>query len=328
MRRRHLAMLLAGGGFVRLGPTEAQPAARTWRLGVLSSGLAFAPDSPDGKALFGSLSERGFALGRNLEFVTRGAGANPSRLPQLVEELKATAGLDVVLTLGFPAAQSAKAAGLPRIVATGTGDPVATGLIESMARPGGTLTGISDDAETLSVKRLSLLKELLPQLKRVAMLWNRDDLGMSMRFRASAAAAQSMDVAVQTLGVRAPDDFDGVFEAMDRDRPDAVLMVSDALTLLNRQRVVDYSRERRLPAIYETDIIVRGGGLMSYGGDRAEIFQRVGALIERIFRGASPAELPFEVPTRYVFAVNLGVARALDLTLPPSMLARADEVIE
>jgi putative ABC transport system substrate-binding protein len=305
----------------------AQTAARTYRLGVLSSGQALAPDSPDGSRLFESLAARGFVLGRSLEFTTRGAGAAPSRLPQLVEELKA-AHVDVALTLGFPSAQAAKAAGLPRIVAVNTGDPVATGLIDSMARPGGTLTGISDDAETLSVKRLSLLKELLPQLKRVAMLWNRDDLGMSMRFRASSAAAQSMGVAVQTLGVRAPDDFDGVFEAMDRDRPDAILMVSDALTTLNRRRVIDYSLARRIPAIYETDSIVRAGGLMSYGGDRAEIFQRAGALLDRILRGADPGELPFEVPTKYLFVVNMAVARTLSLVFSPTLLARADEMIE
>jgi putative ABC transport system substrate-binding protein len=327
MRRRDIAGLL---GAVAAWPLLArgQPA-RTWRLGILSSGLALDQRSPEGAALFGVLSAHGLVAGRTLEVLSLAAGANPSRLPQLVEQLRTgTAGVDIVLTMGFPAAREAKAAGLPRIVAINTGDPVATGLIETVARPGGPLTGISDDAETLSVKRLSLLKELLPQLKRVAMLWNRDDLGMSFRFRASAAAAEAMGVAVQTLGVRAPDDFNGVFEAMDRDRPDAILMVSDALTMLNRQRVIDYAAARRLPAIYETDSIVRGGGLMSYGGDRIEVFQRAGELVARIVAGAKPADLPFEVPTRYLFVVNLGVARALNLTLPPALLARADDVIE
>lgn len=328
MRRRSLPKLVLGAGLMRLSPAVAQPTTQIHRLGSLSSGQPLAPDSPDGTTLFGSLAARGFALGRNLELKARGAGAIPSRLPQMVGDLKAGAGVDVVLTLGFPAAQAAKAAALPRIVAINTGDPVATRLIDSWARPGGTLTGVSDDAETLSVKRLSLLKELLPQLKRVAMLWNRDDLGMSMRFQASSAAAQSIGVAVQTLGVHAPDDFDGVFDAMDRDRPDAILMVSDALTTLNRKRVIDYSLARRIPAIYEIDSIVRAGGLMSYGGDRAEIFQRAAVMIDRILHGATPGELPFEAPTRYRFVVNAAVARSLALVFPPALLARADEVIE
>ncbi len=328
MKRRSLSKLVLGAGLMRLSSAVAQPTAQLHRLGSLSSGQPLTPESPDGAVLFGSLAARGFALGRNLELKARGADAMPSRLSQMVDELRAGPGVDVVLTLGFPAAQAAKAAALPRIVAMNTGDPVATRLIDSWARPGGTLTGVSDDAETLSVKRLSLLKELLPQLKRVAMLWNRDDLGMSMRFQASSAAAQSIGVAVQTLGVRAPDDFDGVFEAMDRERPDAILMVSDALTVLNRKRVIDYSLARRIPAIYETDSIVRAGGLMSYGGDRAEVLQRAAVMIDRILRGATPSELPFEAPTKYRFVVNAAVARSLALEFPPALLARADEVIE
>ena len=210
----------------------------------------------------------------------------------------------------------------------GVGDPVATGLIDSLARPGGTLTGISDDATTLSIKRLSLLKELRPAVTKVAMLWNRDDLGMSLRYKASADAAQSMGISVQALGVREPNDFEGVFEAMKREPPDAILMVSDSLTLLNRKRVIDYAAAERLPAIYETDGVVRDGGLMSYAADDRESFERGGALIDRIFKGAKPGELPFERPTRYLFVINLKTATALGLTVPPTLLARADEVIE
>ena len=194
--------------------------------------------------------------------------------------------------------------------------------------PGGTVTGISDVAATLSVKRLSLLKELSPKLARVAMLWNREDLGMSLRYEASAAAARSLGITVNALGVREPDDFEGVFEAMNREPPDAILMVSDSLTTLNRKRVFDYAAAKRLPAIYEYDFLVRDGGLMSYGADLKESFERAGALVDRIFKGAKPSELPFEQPTRYPFVVNMKTAKAIGLEFPPGLLARADEVIE
>src|SRR5213078_2445080 len=156
---------------------------------------------------------------------------------------------------------------IPTVLAGGAGDPVATGLVQSLAHPGGNVTGISDDAAMLSTKRLGLLKEISPQLRRVAMLWNKDDLGMSLRFEASAKAARDIGVTVQPLGVREPNDFDDAFAAMNREPPDAILMVSDSLTLLNRKRVVDFASERRLPAIYEADSIARDGGLMSYGAD-------------------------------------------------------------
>ena len=219
-------------------------------------------------------------------------------LPQLLQEMKAS-NVDVIVAVGFPTALAAKAIGIPTVIANGAGDPVATGLIDGLARPGGNITGISDVATTLSTKRLSLLKQLLPSMRRVAMLWNRDDLGMSLRYEASAKAAQTLGVTVQALGVREPDDFDGVFTAMNQEPPDAILMVSDSLTVLNRKRVFEYAAAKRLPAIYEYDPLVRDGGLMSYGPDMKESFERAGNLVARIFKGERPADLPFEQPTRY-----------------------------
>jgi putative ABC transport system substrate-binding protein len=160
------------------------------------------------------------------------------------------------------------------------------------------------------------------------MLWNADDLGMSLRYEASAAAARSAGVTVQPLGVREPADFQTAFQAMDREPPDAILMVADALTNLHREHVFAYATAKRLPAIYETDPYVRAGGLMSYGADRKESFQRAAAMVDRIFKGTRPAELPFEQPTRYLFVINLRAARTIALDLPPTLLALADEVIE
>ena len=244
-----------------------------------------------------------------------------------MQELKA-ANVDVVVTISYPAAVAAKVSGVPTVIAGGSGDPVATGLVETLARPGGNVTGIADDATTLSTKRLSLLKALMPHICRVAMLWNKDDLGMSLRYEASAKAAQELGVAVQALGVREPDDFNEAFAAMDRVPPDAILMVSDSLTLLNRKRVIVYAAQYRLPAIYEADSIVRDGGLMSYGADQRESFDRAAALVEKIFKGAKPAELPVEQPTRYLFVFNLKTAKAMNLSVPNTLAALADEVIE
>jgi len=248
-------------------------------------------------------------------------------LPLLAHEL-AAAKVDVIVTTGFPPALAAKATGLPTVAAAGVGDPVATGLIETLARPGTNVTGISDDAGELSTKRLGVLKELLPQLRRVAMLWNQDDLGMSLRYKASSEAAAGLGVAVQALGVREPDDFNIAFAAMDHDRPDAILMVSDSLTVLNRKRVFDYAAAHSLPAIYESEMYVRDGGLMSYGADSAESYRRAAGFVDQILRGAKTAELPFERPTRYVFAINLRTAIATSIQMPPLLLARADAVIE
>jgi putative ABC transport system substrate-binding protein len=214
-------------------------------------------NSPLGKVLLGELAQRGYNLGQNLSFYARAAGGEKAKLPQLVLDFKAS-GIDVIVAAGYPAALAAKAAGIPTVIAYGAGDPVATGLVQSLARPGGSVTGISDDATTLSTKRLSLLKQLLPRLQRVAMLWNRDDLAMSLRYETSAKAAQAIGVTVQPLGVREPNDFDGAFAAMDRERPDAILMVTDSLTSLNRKRVFDYAAAKRLPASQGNDGRSRG----------------------------------------------------------------------
>jgi putative ABC transport system substrate-binding protein len=201
-------------------------------------------------------------------------------------------------------------------------------LIESEAHPGGNITGISDVAATLSTKRLSLLKALAPKLRKVAMIWNKDDLGMSLRYQASASVAEAIGVEVLAVGVREPDDFNEAFEIMGRETPDGILMVADALTNLNRKRVFEFAIAKKLPAIYEYDFIVRDGGLMSYGPDLNESFERATALVARVFGGAKPADLPFEQPTMYPFAINLKTAKIMGLEIPPNVLALADQVIE
>ena len=328
MRRRDFILLLGGAAISWSRDAGlAQTPANIHRLGTLTPGAPINANSPLGMVLLSQLAQRGYNLGQNLAFDARAAGGEKAKLPQLLLDFKAS-GIDAIVAAGYPAALAAKAAGIPTVIAYGAGDPVATGLVKSLARPGGNVTGISDDATTLSTKRLSLLKQLLPRLQRVAMLWNQDDLGMSLRYEASAKAAQAIGVTVQPLGVREPNDFDGAFAAMDREPPDAILMVSDALTSLNRKRVFDYAAAKRLPAIYEYDFLVRDGGLMSNGSDLKESFQRAAAMVDRIFTGAKPSELPFEEPTRYLFLINLKMAQSIGINFPPTLLALADEVIE
>jgi putative ABC transport system substrate-binding protein len=325
MKRREFIAFL-GTMAIAAPRAAAAQTSKIYRLGTLTVGPPIASTNP-GAILIKGLAQRGYSLGQNLAYEARGAAGKISQMPNLVQELKA-ANVDVVVTVGYPAATAAKASGLPTVVATGSGDPVVTGLVTSLARPGGNVTGISDDAAMLSTKRLGLLKDMSPQLRKVAMLWNKDDLGMSQRYDASAKAAQALGVTVQPLGVREPDDFNEAFAAMNRDPPDAILMVTDSLTLLNRKRVFDYAAEHRLPAIYEQDFMAHDGGLMSYGADPKESFDRAAAQVARIFQGAKPADLPFEIPTRYLLVINLKTAKAMNLTVPNALLALADEVIE
>lgn len=210
MERREFLAVLGGAALARPGMASADTLSRIYRLGTVTPIAPVAAESRGGKILIKVLDERGFKLGRNLTFEARGALGDVAMLPALIAELKAK-NVDVVVIIGYPTAMAAKAAGIATVAASGVGDPVETRLIESLAHPGGQITGISDVAATLSAKRLSLLKEVSPKLTKVAMLWNKDDLGMTMRYQASAKAAQALGLTVQALGVREPDDFDEAF---------------------------------------------------------------------------------------------------------------------
>ena len=302
---------------------RAQPQPRTYRVGLLASRPI--GDSEERRiAIREVLAEQGFVEGRNLLFEPRWGNF----LSENVEALKA-ARVDVIITFGYPPSLAAKtlAKDIP-IVCTGAGDPVATGLAQSLARPGGNLTGVTELAAELSAKRLEILKEAVPNLKKAAMLFNAADLGMTLRSRAAEAAAKVLNVSVQSLGVREPSDFGNAFAEMTRSPPDAILMVSDTLTGLNRKLVMEFAANNRLPAMYEFGFLVRDGGLMSYGPNLRETGKIVGDLVARILRGARPADLPLEQPTHFEFIVNLKTANSIGFIFPPALLARADEAIE
>ena len=306
---------------------EAQQRSKTWRVGFLSGG-APPPDGAPPMALRQALQDLGYIDKQNVIYLGRWAESKKDRLPALAAEL-VTLKVDVIVTTGGPASSAAKQASssMPIVLAQ-VGDADSLGLIESLARPGGNVTGITDQSGALSAKRMELLKEAVPKAVRIAVLWNADDRGMTLRYRAVETAAQQLHVTVQPVGVREPDDFDAAFSAMTLQRPDALFLVTDALTLLNRKRVIDFALAHRIPDMYEFSFLVQDGGLMSYGANQDDNFRRAASYVDRIFKGATPGTLPVERPSRYYLAINLKRAKAIGLTIPPSLLLRADQVIE
>ena len=233
-------------GLLPLLPHSAisQTQLKTHRLGLLSAGGPFTDASEVVVGLTAGFSKRGYIVGSSLIFERRAADAHPDRLPQLVDDLKGQT--ELMITNAYAAARVMKDRSNVPVVAITGADPVATGLIDSLARPGGKITGIGEVAAELSAKRLEVLKDAFPGLRKIAMLWNADDLGMTGRYKNAEAAARTLGFEIQPLGVREPEDFAGAFTAMERDRPDAILMVTDALTGLNRKRVFEFAAEHKL----------------------------------------------------------------------------------
>ncbi len=326
-RLRALIVALAFGLLWAPCGAGAQPG-KVYRIGFLSGTVRPSDADLERSPLRKALADLGYVVGQNTVFEYRYAGGKIERLPELAAEL-VRAKVDVIVTAGGPSAEAAKqaTAGIP-VVITFAGDPVRLGLVTSLARPGGNVTGVSDLAVELSAKRLELLKEAAPRASRVAVLWNSADRAMTFRYQDIEAASRTLRVTVQPLGVREPNDFEAAFAAMNRERPDALFLVTDTLTTLNRKRVIDYAAAHRIPAMYESIPSVTEGGLMSYGPSFADLFPRAAYFVDKILKGTKPGELPVEQPTRYYLVLNLRTAKALGLTFPPSLLLRADQVIE
>jgi putative ABC transport system substrate-binding protein len=324
MKRREFL----GAAFALLLPCRNSSSAQGMmrRVGYLSAGSPITDDSPTSGPVIDGLKRRGWVAESTIHFERRAANGDIAQLPSLVTNL-VSAGVDAILTSGFPAVAACKGAPVPAI-ASGAGDLVSLGLVDSFRHPGGNITGISDLAGELAPKRLALLKEISPSIHKVAMLWNRADRAMGQRYQSSAAAASHLDLTVQPLSVLDPQDFDRAFASMEREPPDAGFMVVDGLTGSNRKRVIQFAATHRIPFMYEGDFIVRDGGLLSYGPDLAEVGDRQASLLDKILHGANAGELPFERPTLFKLAVNLKAASSIGLTVPATLLAQADEVVE
>jgi putative tryptophan/tyrosine transport system substrate-binding protein len=325
MRRRNLLSLLCG---VVAWPrvADAQQAGRTYRIGYLFLGAQ--PPEPQKMTPWPTLRELGYVEGTNLVVERRFAAGRRERLGAFASELIAFKP-DLILTQGGQSAEAiSKSTHDIPVVIIGAGDPIGTGLVEGLSRPGGNVTGVTEVSTELSAKRLQLLKEAVPAITRVAVLWNAADRAMKLRYREIETAANAMQIGIRSIEVREPEDFDAALAAMRGDRPDAMFMVSDALTSLNRKRIIEFAAQTRLPAVYEYRELVDDGGLMSYGPNLRELFARAAYYIDKILKGAKPAELPMEQPTKFELIINLKTANSLGLAIPPALLARADEVIE
>jgi putative tryptophan/tyrosine transport system substrate-binding protein len=327
-RRRFLLTSLAGALAVPLGAEAQQRAGKVYRIGYLSAGGA--PPNPTLDAFKDALRELGYVEGKNLVIDYRFAEGRYERLPDLAAKLVRLK-VDIIATNPTPATAAAKNATetIPIIMISGSVDPVGLGLVASLARPGGNVTGLSFGASPeIFSKGLELLKETVPKVRRVAVLSNPGSPIQPLIIRELNVAGRSLGVQLQLLEVRGPDEFDGAFAAMAKERVGALLVVSDSLFNFHRTRLADLAARSRLPAAYGTRDLVEVGGLMSYGPSFRDLHRRGAVYVDKILKGAKPADLPVEQPTKFELVINLKTAKALGLTIPPSVLARADQVIE
>jgi len=249
------------------------------------------------------------------------------RLPDLSADLIRRE-VDVILVSGSLAIGALKNATktIP-IVMTSVEDPVAQGFVGSLARPGGNITGLTNLAPELSGKRLELVKETLPKIDRVAVLWDPNGPGPAVAFKETQAVAPSMNLQLQSLQVRSPNDFEGAFKTASAERSGALIVLQSFLINAHRQRIVDLARTHRLPGMYTQIEYVTLGGLMSYAPSYTDIYRRAAIYVDKILKGAKPSDLPVEQPTKFEFVINLKAAKQISLTIPPNVLARADKVI-
>jgi ABC-type uncharacterized transport system substrate-binding protein len=305
-------------------PAHAQKQA-TPRLGVLLLG---APPNANLDAFVQGLRDLGYVEGKNILIEYRFAEGKADRLPELAMELVRLK-VDAIFTTGTPAIFALKQATktIP-IVFFSTSDPIGTGAVASLAHPGGNITGITALASDLWPKRLELLKEIVPKLSRVAMLWNKGNAGMNLEAKATQEVAAPLAVALQDRGVKDPNELDTVFALMIKDRPDGFLALMDPVLNSYQKRVLDFLAQNRLPAVFENRNWVEAGGLISYGANYPDAHRRAATLIDKILKGAKPADLPVEQPTKFELVVNLKTAKQIGLTIPPNVLARADKVIK
>jgi putative ABC transport system substrate-binding protein len=323
-----LALVLATS--LLLGPpaTEAEQAATIPKIGVLF-GVTPAAAAPNLEAVRKGLRELGYVEGKTFILVPRYAETRAERLHELARELVSLK-VDVIVVSTDLAAAAAKreTQTIPIVMAVST-DPVGTRFVASLARPGGNVTGLTNVGPELSGKRLELLRQAVPGLSRVAFLWNPDVRGAVFDYKETESSARSLRLPLQSVEVTRAEDLDRAFTAITEQRAQALIVQGpNPVLFANRGRIVGFAQKNRLPALYPVREYVDVGGLMSYGASTTDLFRRTAAYVDKIQKGAKPADLPIEQPTKFDLVINLKTAKALGLTIPPSLLARADQVIE
>jgi putative tryptophan/tyrosine transport system substrate-binding protein len=328
MPRRAFIAVVGGGLLARPLAVRAQPAPKVPRIGLLL--LFGSPGQPNPlvDAFRGGLRDLGYVEGQTVLIDARWAEGREQRLADEAAELVRLK-VAVIVTPGTPATMAARAATstIP-VVMTNVGDPVGSGIVASLARPGGNVTGLSLLDAELDGKRIELLKEAVPHLSRLAILWSANDPGMTLAFGRVETAAKALGFALQNLAVREPAEFPRAFEAAGAGRAEALFVTAQPFTNQHRAQILDLVAKHRLPTIYTLRSFVDAGGLMSYGPSQADQYRRAATYVDRILKGARPADLPVEQPTKFELAINLRTARALGLTIPAGLLQRADQVIE
>jgi putative ABC transport system substrate-binding protein len=308
---------------------EAQQANKVIKIGFLGTRPASGrTDRNVFEYVRGILRELGYVEGKNIAFEYRHADNKLDRLPALVGELVRLK-VDLIVTPGINEALAAKNATstIPVVFST-TADPVAAGLVDSLARPGGNITGFTYIGAVLSGKRLELLKETIPKLSRVAVLWNPQDPGSTQQWKESQLSARELGLQLHSMEVSIAEKYEGAFKEAIQAGSTALAVTQSALTNSYQKRIADLAAKSRLPAIYPRGDFVDNGGLMSYGADQAEPLRRVASMVDKILKGAKPADLPVEQPTKFELMINFKTVKALGLTIPPVVLMRAERVIK
>lgn len=302
---------------------EAQQAGKVWRIGILGN-----ENTRPWESFREALRELGYVEGRNLALEQRWSEGITDRLPALAAELVQLR-VDVIVASGTQGVRAAKQATrtIPIVMAVST-HPEKIGLVESLAHPGGNVTGLSNMAPELAGKRLELLKEIAPRVLRIVYLWNPASPVEPMGFQDMLAAGRAAGVEILSAEVRTPDDYPAAFAFVASTRAHALIAVGNPVNFKHRHLIVDFALKTRIPSIYEERLFVEAGGLMSYAPSFSDLFRRAATHVDKILRGAKPADLPVEQPVKYELVINLKTAKALGLTIPPSLLVRADQVIE
>jgi len=321
VKRREFITLIGSAAATWPLAARAQQAGKIPRIGIID-------DSPIWNAFRHGLRDLGYLEGQNIVFDYRYAGGLPDRLAWVAVELVHRP-VDLIATFGTPPTLAAKQATttIP-IVMMGVGDPVGSGLVSSLARPGGNITGNTILGPEVAGKRLQLLKEVIPSLSRVVFLWNPDNASHPAQLAELRVAVEALGIKLLPVPVRSSDEFDNAFAAMMRERPDAFLMTNDPFHQLSIGRIIDFLANNRLPGMFVTREVTVAGGLLSYGASLPDLFRRGAVYVHKILQGTKPADLPIEQPVKFELVVNLKTAKAMGLSIPESFLLRADETIE
>lgn len=325
--RKTVAVIAMALAILIFTPPVAAQQAKVYRIGFISPASSSAMAARD-EAFRQGLHALGYIVGQNITIEYRWADGKAERLPGFAAEL-VDLKLDIIVTHGGEATRAVQQVSttVPIVIAAAD-DPLASGLVASLARPGGNTTGLSILTPDLTGKRLQLLKEILPRLTRVGVLWNPGNPISEPELRKADVAAASLGLQLQSLGVRDPREFASAFSSMKKERADALFLLSDAMFFGRRKEIVDLAASNRLPLVAHLREFADAGGLMTYGPNVLELHRRAATYVDRILKGAKPADLPVEQPVKFDLVINLKAARALGITVPASLLGRADHVIE